>query len=112
MRFRSSGKDAVLQIAQAFPKSEQAESESQQVVPRRERGGLIVTSILRDDASKITLWKEVDDLSEYETSRVHGNTLSSKSEPKRLKSNGVITRLPLSDYQSVASHQVEIAARI
>jgi hypothetical protein len=103
---------AVLQIAQAFPKGKQGESESQQVVPRRERGGLIVTSILRDDASKITLWQEVDDLREYETSRMHGHTLYSKSEPKRPKSNGVITHLPLSGYQSAASHRAEIAARI
>ena len=103
---------AVLQITQAFPKGEQREREREQVIPRGERRGLIVTSILRDDASKIALRKEVDDLREDETSRMHENVVYLKSGPKRLKSEDFIRRLSPDDSKIPISHQAEIAARI
>lgn len=102
---------AVLQIAQAFPEGEHGESKRQQVVPRGERRGFIVTSILRDDASEITLRKEVDDLREDETSRVHGDPLYSKSGPKRLKSTGFISRLSPIASELSNLQRAEIAAR-
>lgn len=103
---------AVLQITQAFPKGEQREREREQVIPRGERRGLIVTAILRDDASKIALRKEVDDLREDETSRMHENVVYSKSGPKRLKSADFIRRLSPNDSKILISHQAEIAAKI
>ena len=77
---------AVLDIAQAFPKGEQRKREGEQVIPRRERRGLVVTAILRDNPSEITLGEEVDDLRKDETSHVHGTGLYRKLGPKRLKS--------------------------
>jgi hypothetical protein len=63
---------AVLNIAQAFPKSKLRESERQKVVPRRQFRGFVVTPIFADKTSKITLRKEVNDLRENKASRVHG----------------------------------------
>lgn len=103
---------AVLQVTQAFPKGEQGESEGQQMVPRRELGGLIVTAILRDDASEIPFRKKIDDLSEYKTSRMHANTLYSKLVPKRIKSMKDITILWLTFYKIQFRRHAEIAARL
>ncbi len=77
----------VLNIAQAFPEGKQCKCESQQVIPRGERRRLIVASILGNDSSEISLREEIDDLREYETSRMHEEPLYPKSESKRFKSS-------------------------
>ena len=69
---------AVLQIAKTLSKREQREGESEQMVPRGKRGGLIVTAVFCDDPSEIPFRKEVDDLRENEASRMHGNTVYAK----------------------------------
>ncbi len=82
---------AVLQIAKTLSKREQREGESEQMVPRGKRGGLIVTAVFCDDPSEIPFRKEVDDLRENEASRMHGNTVYAKTAPKRPKSANSIT---------------------
>jgi hypothetical protein len=82
---------AVLQIAKTLSKREQREGESEQMVPRGKRGGLIVTTVFCADPSEIPFRKEVDDLRENEASRMHGNTVYAKKAPKRPKSANFIT---------------------
>ena len=83
---------AVLDIAQTFPKGEQRKRKCEQVIPRGERRGLVVTVILGDNPSEIALREEVDDLRKDETSRVHGTGLYRKLGPKRFKSMAFIRR--------------------
>lgn len=102
----------VLNISQAFPESELSECENKHVVPGREGRGFVVTPVLADKPSKITLRKEVDDLRENKASRMHGLLLYPNIEKNRPKSIGLAIASTSDINGFFGFNRVEIAASL